>query len=78
MTDLLDLYGLAEEHGTEVYWFDLGTAPFITAMRSGMSARNMRTGQTNGHTKSSSRRTSWQKPVSRDIVSPGNWPNILA
>ena len=26
MTDLLDLYGLAEEHGTEIYWFDLGTA----------------------------------------------------
>lgn len=24
MTDLLDLYGLAEEHGTEIYWFDLG------------------------------------------------------
>jgi len=114
MTDLLDLYGLAEEHGTEIYWFDLGTAeslslpledgscaiamdplwpmrrlswptswatarpaPFITAMLPGISARNMRTGPTNGHTKSSSRRTSWQKPVSRDIVSPGNWPNIL-
>lgn len=118
MTDLLDLYGLAEEHGTEIYWFDLGTAEslslpledgscaiamdpwrmptladekvklahelghcetgsFYNRYAAGISARNMRTGPTNGHTKSSSRRTSWQKPVSRDIVSPGNWPNIL-
>ena len=30
MTDLLDLYGLAEEHGTEVYWFDLGTAESLS------------------------------------------------
>ena len=30
MTDLLDLYGLAEEHGTEIYWFDLGTAESLS------------------------------------------------
>lgn len=118
MTDLLDLYGLAEEHGTEIYWFDLGTAESLSlpledgscaiamdpwrmstladekvklahemghcetgAFYNRYAARDVRqkyeNRQTNGHTKSSSRRTSWQKPVSRDIVSPGNWPNIL-
>ena len=30
MTDLLDLYGLAEEHGTEIYWFDLGTVESLS------------------------------------------------
>ena len=34
------------------------TGAFITGMPLGMSARNMKTGPTNGHTKSSSRRTS--------------------
>lgn len=99
MTDLLDLYGLAEEHGTEIYWFDLGTAEslslpledgscaiamdpwrmstladekvklahelghakpgrFTTATPPGTSVRSTKTGPINGHTKSSSQRTS--------------------
>ena len=30
MTDLLDLYKLAEAHGTQVYWFDLGAAESLS------------------------------------------------
>ena len=30
MTDLLELYDLAEAHGTEVYWFDLDTAESLS------------------------------------------------
>lgn len=30
MTDLLELYNLAEEHGTQVYWFDLETAESLS------------------------------------------------
>lgn len=37
MTDLLDLYGLAEEHGTEVYWFDLGDSGIPLASAGGRS-----------------------------------------
>lgn len=32
MVDLLALYNLAEAHGTEVYWFDLGTAESLSLM----------------------------------------------
>ena len=30
MTDLLDLYNLAETHGTQVYWFDLDEAESLS------------------------------------------------
>ena len=30
MTDVLDLYGLAEQHGTQVYWFDLDAAESLS------------------------------------------------
>lgn len=30
MTDLLALYDLAEDHGVDVYWFDLGTAESLS------------------------------------------------
>lgn len=30
MTDLLELYDLAEQHGTPVYWFDLGAAESLS------------------------------------------------
>lgn len=30
MTNLLELYDLAEDRGTEVYWFDLGTAESLS------------------------------------------------
>lgn len=30
MTTLLDLYDLAKEHGTDVYWFDLQTAESLS------------------------------------------------
>lgn len=30
MTDLLDLYDLAEQHGTRVYWYDLQTAESLS------------------------------------------------
>ena len=34
MTDLLELYDLAESHGTDVYWFDLGTAESLSVLQS--------------------------------------------
>ena len=30
MVNLLDLYDLAEQHGTPVYWFDLGAAESLS------------------------------------------------
>ena len=30
MADLLELYNLAEQHGTPVYWFDLGAAESLS------------------------------------------------
>ena len=30
MTDLLELYNLAEQHGTPVYWFDLGATESLS------------------------------------------------
>ena len=34
MTDLLELYNLAEEHGTDICWFDLGAAESLSVLQS--------------------------------------------
>ena len=34
MADLLELYDLAEEHGTDICWFDLGAAESLSVLQS--------------------------------------------